>query len=68
MEKMTMIECNCKEPHVEYIVAKDCLSKIILVQAYCENCGRTASGKGYKVEEALKEVEKKWKKQKGIHR
>lgn len=57
-----MTECTCGNPDIEYTVVKDELSKYILIQAICNNCGRMASGYGRTVEQALLEVRRDWKK------
>ena len=56
-----MIECNCKDPDVEYTVAKDEASGWILMEARCCNCGRSATGYGKTIEHVYAEVEKEWK-------
>lgn len=57
-----MIECVCDAPDLEFTVAKDLDSKLILIEAHCENCGRSAEGYGRSVEQALMEVRRNWKK------
>ena len=59
---MTSIECNCDAPDLEYTLVKDELSGLILLQCYCNNCKRSASGYGRSVQQALMEVRRKWKK------
>lgn len=59
-----MLTCTCDAPDIEYTVVKDECDKIILLQAYCSNCGKSASGFGLTVEQALKEVGKEWRKKK----
>ena len=61
-----MIECTCDDPNLEFTMAKDMSSKLILIEAHCENCGRSAEGYGRSVEQALMEVRRNWKK--GIRR
>ena len=62
------MECECGG-NVEFTVAKDMSSKIILIQAECANCGKTESGLGFSVEEVLEEIEETWqKKRKPIRR
>lgn len=57
-----MIQCTCSAPAVEFTVVKDELSKVILLEAYCHNCGKMAHGKGKTLEQALREVGKEWRK------
>ena len=55
------MECECGG-NIEFTVAKDMNSKIILIQAECEACGKRESGWGFAVEDILKEVKDKLKK------
>lgn len=59
-----MIECKCENPDVEFTVVKDLASGLILLEARCENCGKSAEGYGRTVQQALMEVHRNWKKRK----
>ena len=56
-----MLTCSCAAPDVEFTAIKDISTGIVLLQARCECCGKTASGFGSDIEQALSEVNKKWK-------
>ena len=57
-----MLTCKCGEGKIEFTIAKDIKTRVVLVQAICTNCGKMANGWGFSVEEAMKGVEEKWKK------
>ena len=54
-----MIECTCGG-NVEFTVVKDMATKVILLEACCDSCGRMEHGFGMTVEQALDEVQRKW--------
>lgn len=56
-----MLTCSCQTSNIEYVVAKDEASGVILLQAHCECCGKTASAFGRTVEQALARVQRNWK-------
>ena len=56
-----MIECTCSDPQVEFTVAKDLETKVIILEARCENCGRSSTGFGVTVEQALKRATRNWR-------
>ena len=56
-----MIECTCAAPHVEFTLAKDMKTKVITLEARCENCGKSSTGFGITVEQALKRATRNWR-------
>ena len=51
--------CNCGG-NVEFTLAKDISSGWMIMQACCEECGKSATGYGKTVEDTLTEVKKNW--------
>ena len=56
-----MIECTCGNQDVEFTVVKDIASGCIILEARCNNCGKSATGFGISVEQALKRATRKWR-------
>lgn len=53
--------CKCGA-NVEFTVAKDMSSKVILIECMCPDCGFSSHGYGMTVEQALASAKKDWAK------